>query len=78
MRELKDAEGIEWSVFEVKRASGARDLLVPGLMRTGWLCFENGTQKKRIAPIPAGWEELSDAALLALARDVSPQPKRTP
>jgi hypothetical protein len=76
MRELRDADGVEWTVFEVKRASAARDL-VPGLMKTGWLCFENGTHKKRIAPIPAGWEELSDAALLALARDVSPQPKRS-
>jgi hypothetical protein len=45
-------------------------------MRNGWLCFDNGTEKKRVTPVPPRWEELSDAALLALARDVSPQPKR--
>ena len=77
MRELKDTDGVEWSVFEVKQPSGTRELVVPGLMRTGWLCFDNGTHKKRLAPIPPGWEELSDAALLALARDVSPHPKRS-
>jgi len=49
------------------------ELLTPGLEQ-GWLCFEDGTDKRRLTPIPAGWdatptEELE--GLLTRARSVS-------
>ena len=31
-------------------------LLTPGLEK-GWLCFENHVDKRRLTPIPAGWDE---------------------
>jgi hypothetical protein len=40
----------------------------------GWLCFENGEEKRRLTPIPAGWDEAGDgelAGLLERARPVS-------
>lgn len=29
----------------------------------GWLCFESGEEKWRVAPVPAGWEKLSPEEL---------------
>jgi hypothetical protein len=35
-------------------------------MEDGWLCFESATEKRRLHPIPRGWEARSDAELEAL------------
>ena len=34
----------------------------------GWLAFECGTEKRRLRPIPEGWSDLDDDALLELLR----------
>src|SRR5678815_1154518 len=31
-----------------------------GRWRDGWLAFETKNEKRRLAPIPAGWDRLSD------------------
>ncbi|HET7463351.1 MAG TPA: hypothetical protein VFJ82_19015 [Longimicrobium sp.] len=31
-------------------------LLTPGL-ESGWLCFENHVDKRRLTPVPVGWDE---------------------
>jgi hypothetical protein len=51
-------------------------LLTPGL-EAGWLCFENHVDKRRLTPIPAGWntapeDELRE--LLGSARSVIRRP----
>ena len=28
-----------------------------------WLCFESGTERRRVSPVPAGWGELADDEL---------------
>lgn len=56
--------------------SGARTVVAPGLER-GWLAFESETEKRRLAPIPEGWTELSDQALAALCARATPAPRRT-
>ena len=46
-------------------------------MREGWLAIRSSAERRRIAPIPPGWAELSDEELLALvARAESPGPRR--
>ena len=35
----------------------------------GWLAVRCGELRRRIAPIPAGWRSMEDAALLAFCRD---------
>jgi hypothetical protein len=35
-------------------------------MSNGWLCFESGLEKRRLSPVPAGWEGKSDSDLNAL------------
>lgn len=34
--------------------------------RDGWLAFQSGTEWRRLAPIPDGWDTLSEPALLDL------------
>ena len=60
-----------------RRSGGDRrlrspSLLTPGL-EAGWLCFENHVDKRRLTPIPQGWEAVPDDALeelLGRARSV--------
>ena len=33
-----------------------------------WLAFESGDEKRRLSPIPAGWQDKSDAELEELVR----------
>jgi hypothetical protein len=42
----------------------------PGLA-TGWLCFDNGVEKRRLSPIPDGWEDAPDITLEALCRQAT-------
>ena len=38
----------------------------PGLpveLRRGWLAFESKVERRRLAPIPAGWDQLPDTGL---------------
>ena len=51
------------SAYAGPERRGARDrrmrtpqLLTPGL-ESGWLCFENHVDKRRLTPIPVGWDE---------------------
>jgi len=35
-------------------------------LASGWLCFESGERKLRLAPIPADWEALGSSDLMLL------------
>jgi hypothetical protein len=37
----------------------------------GWLCFESGDQKRRLAPIPSGWDSLTVDELVKLCREAA-------
>jgi hypothetical protein len=68
MRQIRDAAGVEWMVYEVNpvvsewRGSGS----LPEGYRNGWLCFESATEKRRLLPLPEGWKELPNDQLSAL------------
>jgi hypothetical protein len=38
----------------------------------GWLCFERGPERRRLFPIPAGWQRCSDAELDAYCQSARP------
>ena len=49
-------------------------------LSAGWLCFLSETEKRRLAPIPAGWQQLGDDALrelLVAAKPAAAQPLLT-
>jgi hypothetical protein len=52
--------GEECSVFNVP--PGLSDLVDPDFA-DGWLCFDRGDERRRLAPIPVDWENLPDGEL---------------
>ncbi|HEY5062641.1 MAG TPA: hypothetical protein VII52_13965 [Gemmatimonadaceae bacterium] len=44
----------------------------PGGLTAGWLCFETGTEKRRLAPVPAEWAAMSNEELDRLCRSATP------
>jgi hypothetical protein len=69
LREFKDTSGKTWRVWDVypnirgkSPEAGTDDtsqLCAPFPNRElsdGWLCFESGSEKRRLTPIPPEWE----------------------
>jgi hypothetical protein len=53
IREFTDANGVLWKVWNtIPIATG-----VAGSMQHGWLTFASSVERRRLAPIPAGWED---------------------
>ena len=55
---------------------------IAGPLSRGWLCFEavgpeEGAARRRLAPIPADWEECGEATLCALLEQAAPVVRRT-
>lgn len=50
-----------------RRVTRRPSVFLPGYEQ-GWLCFEGGADRRRLAPIPAGWEDCDAAALEAYCR----------
>ena len=50
---------------ERRRAQETR-VLVPDRLQRGWLAFQSGRERRRVAPIPCDWEEMTGAELLEL------------
>ena len=40
-----------------RRAPFRRSVAVASEYSQGWLCFESEDEKRRLAPVPAGWQE---------------------
>ena len=93
LRGFTDSTGVEWRVWEVFPNKGSDRANADALSRSslkdtafanGWLCFESAEEKRRLAPIPTGWE-FRDTTVLEQLRDkatlVSPMrhaTRRTP
>lgn len=45
---------------------------VEAALAAGWLCFESTTEKRRLAPIPSGWEALPTDSLTFLCGRAAP------
>jgi hypothetical protein len=39
---------------------------LPEGYRSGWLCFESPTEKRRLTPLPSGWQSLTIEQLASL------------
>ena len=50
-----------------RRQVAERRPVLPNEMHQGWLAFSSSTERRRLAPVPANWVELSDAELQRLA-----------
>jgi hypothetical protein len=70
--EFTDRDGTSWRVWETRPRSPQR---LTGLAREwaeGWLTFQSSSERRRLAPVPAGWEGLSPERLDLLRRLAQP------
>jgi hypothetical protein len=70
---------VQTTDLEAERREADRRLTVGGRspgnasMRSGWLVFERGADRRRLSPIPENWQRLTDSELdvhLRIARQV--------
>ena len=67
-RTFTDARGTWWDVFAVYPESRQwPHTPLKGTFQQGWLCFDAGTEKRRLSPIPDDWRTVSDKDLERLA-----------
>jgi hypothetical protein len=64
-RRTFDAEGVNWSVLDVVPEA---TLSLDPALASGWLCFENQLEIRRLAPIPAGWAAADDGEMRRLLK----------
>lgn len=80
MRQFIDSSGTSWDLYEVSAetlAAGRPDYL-PEAFRRGWLVFECGGERRRLAPYPGEWTTFSATALCNLLSMAEPVRKREP
>ena len=65
IREFTDSSGVNWRVWPTRPQQRG---VHPDALEGGWLTFECGSVKKRIVPIPDGWDELDNLELERLCR----------
>jgi hypothetical protein len=79
MRSCTDRTGVRWEVFEVQPGVDGRTVdRMPEAFRSGWLCFQSPTARRRLAPIPLGWQGWEERALLGALEFGHRSPRRTP
>ena len=81
LREFQDRNGENWKVWNVTadaidRRTAAEDYMKD--WQDGWLCFECADSRRRLASVPAKWEELPDAELEKLLERAQPVKRRMP
>jgi hypothetical protein len=61
-----------------RRAVDASRVRVSAEYAEGWLAFESKHDKRRLAPVPDGWEQFDDVALGRLVEQAAPagRPRR--
>jgi hypothetical protein len=85
LRGFTDSTGVEWRVWEVFPTKGLEETgatahshssLTNTAFANGWLCFESTAEKRRLAPIPAGWEFREPNVLVQLLDSATIVPLR--
>lgn len=78
VREFRDSQGRDWRAWDVVpdnlNSRIKNEDFLAALNYTGWIVFEtrNETEKRRLYPIPKGWNELPDSELQALVEKAEP------
>jgi hypothetical protein len=86
LRGFTDSAGMEWRVWDVFPTRGdlsektgdghSRSSLKDTAFAQGWLCFESGEHKRRLAPIPPDWHFRDKTLLEQLCSTATPVPVR--
>ena len=79
VRPLAVGQTFDQSTAAASRAGrAASTVVVDQALASGWLCFESGDQKRRLAPIPPGWDSCSVPDLVKLCEAASGVRRRGP
>lgn len=83
VRTFASPDGSTWNVWEVipDNVTDARfgyGSHLPAALAGGWLCFDCGTEKRRLAPLPPNWDRRTEAELWFLCRAAEPVRGRAP
>src|SRR5687767_8005877 len=54
--------------FRARVREDGRFAGVAGQLSAGWLCFSSASEKRRLGPVPSGWDRFDHEALLQLLR----------
>ena len=72
--EFTDRTGRLWRVWHTRPTASEVLKALPEAWKEGWLTFESGDEKRRLAPVPKGWENLPPKRLELLCRVAEPAP----
>lgn len=75
-RVFTDPDGITWQVWDVRPATPTESIQLRTQYAGGWLAFESEHGRKRLVPIPDGWDEWPDQRLCEACAKASEQPDR--
>jgi hypothetical protein len=64
--ERRISKGIPRSPAMERRKVQEVRVVVPDRLQKGWLAFQSGREKRRLAPIPNEWEEMTARELIDL------------
>ena len=76
MTEFTDEEGTAWQVWDVRPGSTTESIQIRTQFADGWLAFESERMRKRLVPIPKGWESWPTERLCAACAKAIEQPDR--
>lgn len=79
MIKFRDSAGIEWTVAEIEASalsSLSRSSLRHPEFKDGWLLFQTEGTRKRLAPYPKSWREMSADELEELCGQARPELSR--
>jgi hypothetical protein len=65
IREFTDSSGVAWRVWSTVPRTPA---IYEESLRAGWLTFLSASGRKRLAPIPRGWEDAGTERLELMCR----------
>lgn len=74
MRTFTTADGAEWQVWRVRPSDfdAPGKTVLPDTLKGGWLCFERGGEKRRLCPVPDGWDTSTEDELRAFCTAAEP------
>jgi hypothetical protein len=77
-RVVEDANGVRWDICAIHPSAPKGRVQLPEPYRSGWLFFDSVLQKRRLSPIPDGWESASEELLRAMCDRAETVPERAP
>jgi hypothetical protein len=75
-RIFTDSTGTDWQVWDVRPTTTTESIQLRSEYAEGWLAFESSLGRRRLVPIPTGWEQWAEDQLCLLCSKALEQPPR--